>query len=118
MPELNRRGIAPIGMKSFSGNADAIKKAMVTPQEALHYAMSLPVATTVSGIDSFEVLRQNLAIARSFTPMQQQEMQALRDRCAQYAADGRFELFKSSKKFDADEGRMQHGFPPQAEAPT
>jgi hypothetical protein len=64
------------------------------------------------------MLRQNLAIARGFTPMQQQEMQALRDRCAQYAAEGRFELFKSSKKFDADEGRRQHGFPPQAEAPT
>ncbi len=42
-------------------------------------------------------------------------MQALRDRCAKYAADGRFELFKSSKKFDADEGRMQHGFPPQSQ---
>ncbi len=118
LPELNRRGIAPIGMKSFSGNADAIKKGIVTPQEALRYAMSLPVATTVSGIDSLEVLRQNLAIARGFTPMQQGEMQALRERCAQYAADGRFELFKSSKKFDADEGRKQHGFPTQQEAPT
>lgn len=118
LPELNRRGIAPIGMKSFSGNADAIKKGIVTPQEALRYAMSLPVATTVSGIDSLEVLRQNLAIARGFTPMQQPEMQALRERCAQYAADGRYELFKSSKKFDADEGRKQHGFPTQQEAPT
>jgi aryl-alcohol dehydrogenase-like predicted oxidoreductase len=118
LPELNRRGIAPIGMKSFSGNADAIKKGVVTPQDALRYAMSLPVATTISGIDSLEVLRQNLAIARGFTPMKQQEMQALRDRCAQYAADGRFELFKTSKKFDADEGRQQHGFPTQAEAPT
>lgn len=39
-------------------------------------------------------------------------MQALRDRRAQYAADGRLELFKSSKQFDADEGRIQHGFPP------
>jgi len=118
LPELNRRGIAPIGMKSFSGNADAIKKGVVTPQDALRYAMSLPVATTISGIDSLEVLRQNLAIARGFTPMKQEEMQALRDRCAQYAADGRFELFKTSKKFDADEGRQQHGFPTQAEAPT
>ncbi len=26
LPELNRRGIAPIGMKSLSGNADAVKK--------------------------------------------------------------------------------------------
>ncbi len=80
--------------------------------------MSLPVATTVSGIDSIAVLRQNLAVARGFQPMASSEMQALRDRYAQYAADGRFELFKSSKKFDADEGRMQHGFPPQSQAQT
>lgn len=113
LPELNRRGIAPIGMKSLSGNGDAIKQGVVTPQEALRYVMSLPVATTVSGIDSLEVLRQNLAIARGFTPMKQEEMQALRDRCAQYAADGRFELFKTSMRFDADEGRKQHGFPTQ-----
>lgn len=118
LPELNRRGIAPIGMKSFSGNAEAIKKGIVTPKEALRYAMSLPVATTVSGIPSIDVLRQNLAIARGFQPMATQEMQALRDRLAVYAADGRFELFKTSKKFDADEGRMQHGFPPQQQMPT
>jgi hypothetical protein len=38
-------------------------------RQALRYAMSLPVATTISGIDSLAVLRQNLAIARGFTPM-------------------------------------------------
>ncbi|BBD68979.1 putative oxidoreductase [Nostoc commune NIES-4072] len=37
--------------------------------------MSLPIATLVSGIDSLEVLRQNLAIARGFQPMQAKEMQ-------------------------------------------
>ncbi len=45
-------------------------------------------------------------------------MQALGDRCVQYAADRRFELFKSSKQFDADEGRIQHGFPPQSQMQT
>jgi hypothetical protein len=80
--------------------------------------MSLPIATLVSGIDSLDVLRQNLAIARNFQPMTPTEMQALSDRVAQYAMDGRFELFKSSKKYDADEGRMQHGFPPQQQMPT
>jgi predicted aldo/keto reductase-like oxidoreductase len=114
LPELSKRGIAAIGMKSLSGNGDAVKKGIFTAQEALRYAMSLPVATTVSGIESLAVLRQNLAIARGLQPMTTTEMQALRDRCAQYAADGRFELFKSSKKFDADEGRIQHGFPPQS----
>ena len=118
LPELNRRGIAPIGMKSLSGNGDAIKKGILTVQEALRYSMSLPVATIVSGIPSLAVLRQNLAIARGFKPMAAAQMQALRDRCAVYASDGRFELFKSSKKFDADEGRIQHGFPPQQQVET
>ncbi len=118
LPEVNRRGMAVIGMKSLSGNADAVKKGIVTPQEALRYAMSLPVVTTVSGIPSLEVLRQNLAVARGFKPMAVAQMQALRDRCAVYAADGRFELFKSSKQFDADEGRIQHGFPPQKQVET
>lgn len=115
LPELSRRGIAPIGMKSLSGTGEAIKKGIVTVREALGYAMSLPVATVVSGIPSLNVLRQNLAIARGFKPMPAEQMQALRDRCAVYAADGRFELFKTSMKFDGDEGRIQHGFPPRKE---
>jgi predicted aldo/keto reductase-like oxidoreductase len=118
LPELLQRGIAPIGMKSLSGTADAIKKGILTPQEALGYVMSLPVATVVSGIPTLAVLRQNLAIARGFKPMEASQMQALRDRCAVYAADGRFELFKSSMKFDADEGRIQHGFPPHSAMET
>ncbi len=113
LPELNRRGIGVIGMKSLSGTGDAVKQGVVTVQDALRYAMSLPVATTVSGIDSLQVLRQNLSIARGFTPMKQEEMQALRSRCAQYAADGRFELFKTSMRFDGPIGREQHGFPTQ-----
>jgi predicted aldo/keto reductase-like oxidoreductase len=111
LPELNRRGIAPLGMKSMGGMGDAVKKRAVTPTEALRYAMSLPVAATVSGIDSLKVLRQNLRIACGFTPMTSGEMQALRTRCAALAADGRFELYKTSKRFDGPPGRRQHKFP-------
>ena len=35
----------------------------------LRYAMSLPVAVTISGIDSPDVLRQNLRVAHGFKPM-------------------------------------------------
>jgi hypothetical protein len=42
--------------------------------------MSLPVATTICGIDSADVLHQNVAIARGFKPMSPEEMQALRER--------------------------------------
>jgi uncharacterized protein len=111
LPELLRRGIAPLGMKSMSGEGDPVKKRAVTPAEALRYAMSLPVAATVSGIDSLKVLRQNLRIARGFTPLTADEMQRLRTRCAPLAADGHFELYKTSKKFDGPPGRKQHKFP-------
>jgi hypothetical protein len=39
------------------------------------------------------------------------EMQALRDRCRQYAADGRFEMYKVSLKFDNPEARWVHDYP-------
>jgi predicted aldo/keto reductase-like oxidoreductase len=115
LPELTRRGIAPIGMKSMGGEADMVRKKVVRAEEALRYAMSLPVATTVTGIDSIQVLRQDLRIARGFRPMSAAEMSALRQRCADAAADGRFELYKVSMKHEGPVGRKQHGFPPEGE---
>src|ERR1700741_4930687 len=87
LPELERRGIAALGMKSLGGDGQPILHGVVGAEEALRYAMSLPVATTVSGMDSLEVLRQNLAISRGFKPMRAEEMQALRERCRSFAAD-------------------------------
>jgi predicted aldo/keto reductase-like oxidoreductase len=115
LPELVRRGIGAIGMKSMGGEGDAVKKKAVSAAEALGYAMSLPVATTVSGIDSMRVLRQNLSVARGFTAMTIPAMDALRERVTAAASDGRFELYKVTAKHEADEGRKQHGFPLQQE---
>jgi aryl-alcohol dehydrogenase-like predicted oxidoreductase len=115
LPELTRRGIGAIGMKSLGGDTAAVKKGLVTVEEALRYVLSLPIATLVSGIDSLAVLQQNLAIARGFTPMSADEMQALRARVQPMAADGRFELYKTSKRWDGRPGREQHGFPSRAE---
>src|SRR5947208_8526219 len=117
LPELARRGIAALGMKSLGGDGQPILHGAVLAEEALRYAMSLPVATTISGIDSLAVLRQNLAIARGFTSMTPEEMEALRRRCASLAADGHLELFKSTKRYDGAVGREQHGYPPSAELP-
>src|SRR6185436_14487312 len=52
LPELQRQRIAPIGMKSLCGSGKPVKKKVVTLKDALRYAMSLPVAGTISGIDS------------------------------------------------------------------
>ena len=90
---------------------------MITPEEGLRYAMSLPVATTNSGNDLLAVLGQNLEIARKFKPMEADEMDALRERCRAFVADGRNERFKTTKFYDGDLGRQQHGYPTAKELP-
>ncbi len=80
-------------------------------EEALRYAMSLPIAP-------LGILQQNIKIARGFKPIAAAEMQTFRTRYAPLAADGHFELYKTSKKYDANEVRMQHGFPKKEEAET
>jgi aryl-alcohol dehydrogenase-like predicted oxidoreductase len=111
LPELNARRIAALGMKSMNGHAEAIKRGVLTAEEALRYAMSLPVTTTISGIDSLAVLHKNLAIARGFKPLDNAQMQAIRDKVRGSAGDGRFELYKVSLKFDNPQARRVHGFP-------
>jgi aryl-alcohol dehydrogenase-like predicted oxidoreductase len=118
LPEVNRRGMAALGMKSLGGSGEMVRHGAITPEQGLRYAMSLPVAVTISGIESLVVLEQNLAVARNFAPMSQAEMQALRDVCRTYAADGRYELFKTTKKYDGSVGRQQHDFPPVEELPV
>ena len=130
LPKLARRQIAAIGMKSLGGDGRVIDKKRAKITDALRYAMSLPVCTTVSGIDSMKVLKQNLRIARMFSPtlrqaqgrpeqgrgaMTEKERRAYERRLEESALDGRFELYKTTAEHDGEEGREQHGFPSQDE---
>jgi aryl-alcohol dehydrogenase-like predicted oxidoreductase len=115
LPELLRRRIAPLGMKSLGGDGRMVRKKAVSAREALRYAMSLPVASTVSGIDSMRVLKQNVAVASNFKPMSSREMEALRRSVREQADDGRFELYKTSAQHEGPIGREQHGFPSDEE---
>jgi predicted aldo/keto reductase-like oxidoreductase len=115
LPELVRRGIAPIGMKSLGGDGRQVRQRVISAEEGLRYAMSLPVATTVSGIDSMKVLRQNVGTASGFKPMSKREMAALRRRVREAATDGRFELYKTTAMHEGPIGRKQHGFPAEEE---
>jgi len=98
-------------MKPICGHGEPVQKGVLTGEEALRYAMSLPVTTTITGIDTPEALQQALKVAQGFEPMQSPAIQSLRDRCRKYAGDGRFELYKLSLKFDNPEARLGHRFP-------
>jgi len=115
--ECNKRKIGVIGMKSLGGG-DAKKggrlvaSKVCTVDEAIRYALSVPVASIVSGIDSMEVLKQNLAIARAYKPFTEEELKALLAKVKPHAGDGRHEHFKSTQVFDGPYHRIQHGMEP------
>ena len=118
LPVAVQKGMAVFSMKSMSGSGESIVNGALTPTEALSYAMSVPgVSTTISGMDSMEVLDQNLQILRNFQPLSEKQMADLREHGRQFR-DGRYELFKSTMKYDGDLGREQHDFPSAAELPA
>lgn len=118
LPVARQQGLAVFGMKSLGGSGEMIRKGAITPAEGLRYAMSLPVTVTISGMNTMDVLEQNLEVARNFEHMSESEMAQLRDRCRFLAADGRLELFKTTTKYDGDLGREQHGYPSVQELPA
>jgi hypothetical protein len=71
----------------------------------------------ISGNESIEVLNQNLAVAVNFQPLTAAEMQGLREPWRKFAADGRYELFKTTTKYDGRVGCEQHHFPAAQELP-
>jgi aryl-alcohol dehydrogenase-like predicted oxidoreductase len=118
LPEAQKQGISVLGMKSLGGSGEMIVQGGITVKEALHYAMSLPVATTISGMDSLEVLKQNLQILAQFEKLSAAQMAAIEKRCQQEAGDGHLELFKTTVKYDGKVGRQQHEYPATEELPV
>ncbi|HEY8943487.1 MAG TPA: aldo/keto reductase [Polyangiaceae bacterium] len=99
LPQLVADGIAVLGMKSMGGG-DILKSGVVTPEECLRYALSLPTSVVISGMDSMEVLEKNLDVVRTFAPLTNEERRALLERTRPAAKDGEHELFKTSAKYD------------------
>ncbi|MBI4889243.1 MAG: aldo/keto reductase [Acidobacteria bacterium] len=52
----------------------------LTIQEALSYNLSLPVSTTIIGVDSVAQIEQNVALASGFTPLSEAQMRDLEKR--------------------------------------
>ena len=111
LPLCQEQGVGVLAMKSFAAGSLFEAGTGLTPQEALRYVMSLPVATVVSGMNSLEVLEQNLAIARAFTPLTDAERADILVRSAPAAPLGRYERFKSTADFEGGEGRVVHNVP-------
>src|SRR2546421_6270794 len=100
LPVLVKEGIGVLGMKSM-GDGPILESKTVTPVDCLHYAMTLPTSTVITGIDSLKILEQDLEAVRTFRPLSGEQMSALLARTARPAAQGRFEGFKTTNGFDS-----------------
>jgi predicted aldo/keto reductase-like oxidoreductase len=113
VPAANKKGTAPIGMKSLGGGSDhkgrLVAAKVCTAEEARRYALSQRIASLVVGIDSMKVLDQDLAVARNFKPLTQGELKKLLAKIKAVAGDGRHERFKSTQLFDGIYHQKQHG---------
>jgi aryl-alcohol dehydrogenase-like predicted oxidoreductase len=104
VPVLVKEGISVLGMKSM-GDGFILKSKTATPVECLHYALSQPTSTVITGIDSLEILKQALEVVKTFKPLTTEQVTALLARTARAASEGRFEPFKTTNGFD---GTAQH----------
>lgn len=100
VPVLLKEGIGVLGMKSM-GDGLVLKSGAATPAECLRYAMSLPTSVVITGIDSLDILKQDLGVVKTFKPLTAEETDALLARTAKAAAKGEFERFKTTNAFDS-----------------
>jgi uncharacterized protein len=94
IPEAQRKGIALVGMKVATRGRmlstwtpppmEEQPARLATPipgsvtiREALNYNMSLPVSTTVIGVDNVAQIEEDVRIASGFSPLCDEEMKAI-----------------------------------------
>jgi len=100
VPHLVRENIGILGMKTMGDGVFLKSGAPVTPIECLHYAMNLPTSVVITGIDSDSILDQAFEATKTFKPMNGDEVAALVAKTATFAANGKYEFFKTSSHFD------------------
>lgn len=100
VPVLVKEEIGVLGMKPLASGLILTSKT-AKPIECLHYAMSLPTSTVITGMNKMEYLNQALEAARTFKPLNEQEIASLLGKTAEAASTGKYELFKTDSGFDA-----------------
>ena len=100
LPALAAAGAAALGMKSMAAGK-ILESGVVTPVECLHYAMNLPTAVVITGIDRLALVEQAAQAAASFRPLSADAVARLLAKTAAAARGGRYEPFKTTAAHDA-----------------
>jgi aryl-alcohol dehydrogenase-like predicted oxidoreductase len=99
LPRLVEQETGVLAMKPMADGRIA-KAGVASAEECLRYAMSLPVATVITGCDSVERVEQAARVARGFRPMAEAEVSALLARTEERARNGAIERYKVAEDHD------------------
>jgi len=98
LPVCREKGIGALGMKSLAGQDARLPRDLKVDWELCRrYAMSLPVSTTICGMQTREEVRGMARIARGFTPLTAPDVERLLGVAKQPAQDGHIEEYKDPK---------------------
>jgi predicted aldo/keto reductase-like oxidoreductase len=100
VPLLAQKKIGVVAMKT-TASGDILRGTTVSAADCLRYAMSLPVSVVISGMDTMEMVRQNISTAKTFKPMTEEARNELLASVRDVAVDGRYERFKSTLDFES-----------------
>jgi predicted aldo/keto reductase-like oxidoreductase len=100
VPVALEKGAGILGMKSM-GSGVILRSGVVTAEECLRYALTLPTSVVITGIDSMEILDQACRVAGEFQPLSDAEMSQILAKTREAARHGHYELFKTTAHFDS-----------------
>lgn len=100
LPELQKRNIGVLGMKSM-GDTLILKSKTVTPLECLHYALNMPMSVVITGIDTEAILEQAIHAATTYQQVTKEQIAQILNKTRAAAVSGDWELFKTSSVFDS-----------------
>ncbi len=95
LPVCRDRRISVIGMKALAAqNGIIVRDLGISAEFARRYSLSLPITALVCGIQSRANLRQDLAIARDFKPLTEDEVVQVLAKAEPRAKNGQMEAYK------------------------
>jgi aryl-alcohol dehydrogenase-like predicted oxidoreductase len=100
LPVAQKQNLGILCMKPL-GSGIILQSGTVNPIEALHFVLSQPVSVCINGCENTRDLNQAFEAVKTFRPMNRQQISSLLARTKQAASSGKYELFKTSNRFDS-----------------
>ncbi len=100
LPVAMKQNLGILCMKPL-GSGMILKSGTVSAVDCLHFVLNQPVSVCINGCEKMSDLDQAFEAVKTFRPMNNQQVSALLAKTKEAAVGGKYELFKTSNRFDS-----------------